>query len=226
MSVRLCIPTVIMSVSLCIPTIIMSVSLCIPTVIMSVRLCIPTVIMSVSLCIPTVIMSVRLCVPAAVPEPVHNCSVSDIGRSSAAVRCQSGWDGGLPQTFTLSVSQGGRSSATSTTNSSSKGAPRVLANTSSSPKAEFAVTGLEPGTQYVLTISAVNSRGHSASVSLAIDTHEDNAMKHISPGETSNIRISSITNVLYSIVFHYLIYSTCFLEYILLISYISYILCI
>lgn len=118
----------------------------------------------------------------AVPEPVHNCSVSDVGRSTASVRCQSAWDGGLPQTFTLSVSHGSRSATASTNNSSRKGAPRVLANTSSSPKPEFAVTGLEPGTQYVLMISAVNSRGHSSPINLDISTHEDSAMKHVSPG--------------------------------------------
>ncbi|XP_047737333.1 uncharacterized protein LOC108677033 [Hyalella azteca] len=117
---------------------------------------------------------------ASSPEPVHNCSVSDVGRSSASVRCHAGWDGGLPQTFTLSVSQGERS-ATAATNSSRKGDPRVLANTSSSPKPEFAVTGLESGTQYVLTITAVNSRGQSFPVSLAIQTAEDKAMKHTSP---------------------------------------------
>ncbi|KAF2363111.1 CD80-like immunoglobulin C2-set [Trinorchestia longiramus] len=134
---------------------------------------------------------------ASNPEPVHNCSVSDVGRSSASVRCHAGWDGGLPQTFTLSVSQGERS-ATSSTNSSRKGDPRVLANTSSSPKPEFAVTGLESSTQYVLTITAVNSRGQSIPVSLAIKTSEDKALKHTSPGE--NVRGSDVhdhKNLLY-----------------------------
>ena len=116
------------------------------------------------------------------PEPVHNCTVSDVARSSAAVRCHAGWDGGLHQTFTLSVSQGQRSATMGMNNGTNKGAPRVLANTSSSPKAEFSVTGLEPGTEYVLTISAVNSRGHSAPVSLAIKTHKDKALKRTSPG--------------------------------------------
>ncbi|KAF2351071.1 Immunoglobulin-like domain [Trinorchestia longiramus] len=119
----------------------------------------------------------------AVPEPVHNCSVSEVSRTSAAVRCQGGWDGGLPQTFTLSVSQDAPAESSSSSNSSSS-APRVLANTSSSPKAEFSVTGLDAGKEYVLTVSAVNARGQSSPVRISLLTLEDKAQKRTSPGVT------------------------------------------
>ncbi|XP_018020259.1 uncharacterized protein LOC108676655 [Hyalella azteca] len=116
------------------------------------------------------------------PDPVQNCTLSDVGRTSATVRCQTGWDGGLPQTFTLSVSQDALSVPASSANNSNGTSPRVLANTSSSPKAEFTVTGLNPGQAYVLTIAAVNARGHSAPLRVALETLEDKAQERTSPG--------------------------------------------
>ncbi|KAF2365499.1 Immunoglobulin-like domain [Trinorchestia longiramus] len=116
------------------------------------------------------------------PEPVQNCTVSNVSRTTVTVRCQAGWDGGLQQTFTLSVSQNSISIPTSAANSSNGTSPRVLANTSSSPKAEFTVTGLLPGKAYVLTIAAVNSRGQSSPVRVTLETLQDKAQERTSPG--------------------------------------------
>ena len=110
------------------------------------------------------------------PEPVNNCTIDNITSSSAAIRCHAGWDGGLAQTFTLSVSHQRahtRGPENSKGGNKKKDSPRVLANTSSSPRPEFTLTGLEPGTEYVLTIMAVNKKGQSQAMKMAIETLND-----------------------------------------------------
>lgn len=215
--------------------------------------------------------------PLAAPEPVENCTVSEVGRTSARLSCEPGFDGGLAQTFTLSVIQGGgqnedisesptsdltgirgptedtrrfkgslnepktlketlsvsprdpnRSKEVIDRNSNpknqkfsgsnkqevnhnsresgfrnrkngsknqdsesieqyfgSKGRnPRakVLANTSSSPKSEFVLSGLAPGREYLLEVISVNSRGSSDPVTLLLHTVQDMAQQRTSPG--------------------------------------------
>ncbi|KAK8398711.1 hypothetical protein O3P69_004075 [Scylla paramamosain] len=115
---------------------------------------------------------------ASPPDPVNNCTVKNISSTGVGVRCQAGWDGGLAQTFTLSVSQ----ARGHTRGQDTKKAPRVLANTSTSPRPEFSLTGLEPGTEYVLTIHGTNKKGQSEPVRLAIFTLKDVAEKRTSPG--------------------------------------------
>ncbi|XP_042243451.1 protein turtle-like isoform X2 [Homarus americanus] len=115
---------------------------------------------------------------ASPPDPVNNCTVENISSTGVGVRCQAGWDGGLAQTFTLSVSH---ARAHTRGHDNKKAAPRVLANTSTSPRPEFSLVGLEPGTEYVLTIMGVNKKGQSEAVRLAIFTLKDVAEKHISP---------------------------------------------
>ncbi|XP_071532984.1 uncharacterized protein [Panulirus ornatus] len=116
---------------------------------------------------------------ASPPEPVNNCTVENVTSTGASVRCLAGWDGGLAQTFTLSVTP---SRPHSGTRDKKKEAPRVLANTSTSPKPEFSLTGLEPGTEYILTIMGVNKKGESEPIKLAIFTLKDVAEKRTSPG--------------------------------------------
>ena len=118
---------------------------------------------------------------AAPPDPVNNCTVGNVSSSGVAVRCQAGWDGGLAQTFTLSVTHA--RAHTSRGHHPRKAAPRVLANTSTAPRPEFALTGLEPGTEYLLTIMGVNSKGQSEPVRMAVFTLKDVAEKRTSPGE-------------------------------------------
>lgn len=123
----------------------------------------------------------------ATPEPVNNCTVENVSSTSASVRCQAGWDGGLAQTFTLSVTPAASASKSGTREDDGRkeAAPRVLANTSTAPKPEFFLTGLEPGTKYVLTIMGVNKKGESEPMRLAIFTLKDVAEKRTSPGEVN-----------------------------------------
>ncbi|XP_042886631.1 nephrin-like [Penaeus japonicus] len=115
---------------------------------------------------------------AASPEPVNNCTVENVSSTGASIRCLAGWNGGLDQTFTLSVTH----ARAHTRAHDKKEAPRVLANTSTSPKPEFTLSGLEPGTEYVLTIMGVNKKGQSEPVRMAIFTLKDVAEKRTSPG--------------------------------------------
>ncbi|KAG7171576.1 turtle-like 5 [Homarus americanus] len=115
---------------------------------------------------------------AAPPDPVNNCTVENVTSTGASIRCQAGWDGGLSQTFTLSVSH----ARAHTSSHDKKEAPRVLANTSTSPKPDFSLTGLEPGTEYILTIMGVNKKGESEPMRMAIFTLKDVAEKRTSPG--------------------------------------------
>lgn len=86
------------------------------------------------------------------------------------------------QTFTLSVSHA--RAHTRGGQDHKKAVPRVLANTSTAPRPQFSLSGLEPGTEYVLTISGVNKKGQSQPVRLAIFTLKDVAEKRTSPGES------------------------------------------
>lgn len=117
----------------------------------------------------------------APPDPVNNCTVENISSSGVGVRCQAGWDGGLAQTFTLSVTHA--RAHTSRGHQSKKASPRVLANTSTAPRPEFALSGLEAGTEYLLTIMGVNSKGQSEPVRIAVVTLKDVAEKRTSPGK-------------------------------------------
>ncbi|XP_042887333.1 neural cell adhesion molecule 2-like [Penaeus japonicus] len=116
---------------------------------------------------------------ATSPDAVNNCTVENVSSTGAAVRCQAGWDGGLAQTFTLSVSH---ARAHTRGHDKKNEAPRVLANTSTSPRPEFSLTGLQAGTEYVLTIMGVNKKGQSDPVRLRIFTLKDKAEKRTSPG--------------------------------------------
>ncbi|XP_069944398.1 protein turtle homolog A isoform X2 [Cherax quadricarinatus] len=132
---------------------------------------------------------------ASPPDPVSNCTVENISSSGVGIRCQAGWDGGLTQTFTLSVSH----ARAHTDAHHSKKAPRVLANTSTSPRPEFSLTGLQPGTEYVLTILGVNKKGQSEPVRLAIFTLKDVAEKRTSPG-VGMVGLTPIVGVVVAVV--------------------------
>ncbi|KAG7158651.1 Nephrin-like 7 [Homarus americanus] len=132
---------------------------------------------------------------ASPPDPVNNCTVENISSTSVGVRCQAGWDGGLTQTFTLSVSH----ARAHTRGHDTKKAPRVLANTSTSPRPEFNLAGLQAGTEYVLTILGVNKKGQSEPVRLAIFTLKDVAEKRTSPG-VGMVNLTPIVGVVVGVV--------------------------
>lgn len=101
----------------------------------------------------------RLC--AAKPEEVRNCEVfnnSSMPRSVALVSCSPGWDGGLPQTFTLEVRESKHKHS------------RVLASVQHSPTPVFNMKGLKHEEEYLFIITAVNTRGTSPPVTLSYRT--------------------------------------------------------
>lgn len=63
--------------------------------------------------------------------------------------------------------------------------PRALANTSVSPKPSFVLTGLKPGTKYLVNISAFNKKGKSRAHSYPFTTPTDGAERQIGPGKLS-----------------------------------------
>ena len=129
---------------------------------------------------------------------MNNCTTENVTSTSASVRCQAGWNGGLSQEFTLSVSHD-RSHTRGPDGTSKKNAPRVLANTSSAKTPEFTLTGLEPGTKYILTIMAINKKGQSQPMRIAIETRNDIAEKRTDiPGMPSRTRVLEL-EILYSI---------------------------
>ena len=91
-------------------------------------------------------------IPAGRPDPVHNCTVVNQTYSTLHVVCLRGFDGGLPQDFTMEV----RDAKTSF----------VVANTTNTRAAAFTVTGLRPGTSYLVSISSSNDKGRSEPIAI------------------------------------------------------------
>ena len=95
-------------------------------------------------------------IPAGPPQPVHNCIVGNQSTESFIVKCESGEDGGLEQSFHLEIyfSGGGF----------------LHANLSSLAAPVFDVTSLPMSTSFVLVLYAANSKGRSNSVALSTST--------------------------------------------------------
>ncbi|KAK2586783.1 hypothetical protein KPH14_011809 [Odynerus spinipes] len=102
-------------------------------------------------------------VPAGRPDMPHNCSLLNQTTDSFYVECVDGFDGGLPQKFTIQVDREASSSGTS-----SKPSSTVFNQTSKA--ASFAVTNLEPGTTYDVRIYASNAKGRSEVIHFSATT--------------------------------------------------------
>lgn len=91
----------------------------------------------------------------------HNCSILNQTTDSFYIECIDGFDGGLPQKFTIridrEISLGGTKSTTTIHNQTSK-------------VASFAVNNLEPGTTYEIQIYASNTKGNSEIVHFSATT--------------------------------------------------------
>lgn len=91
----------------------------------------------------------------------HNCSILNQTTDSFYIECIDGFDGGLPQKFTIridrEISSGGTKSTTTIHNQTSK-------------VASFAVNNLEPGTTYEIQIYASNTKGNSEIVHFSATT--------------------------------------------------------
>lgn len=89
------------------------------------------------------------------PDQVHNCSVANMSMTSFSLRCSEGFNGGLPQSFTVEVRE---------TDS------QVLKANTSAPVPRFSVGGLEPGVHYQACIYSVNVKGRSEPVVVQAST--------------------------------------------------------
>ncbi|KAG7202848.1 hypothetical protein KM043_009999 [Ampulex compressa] len=96
-------------------------------------------------------------VPAGRPDTPHNCSLQNQTTDSLYVECTEGFDGGLPQKFTMQVDR-----EAGTAGTSSKPGTMVFNQTSKVPS--FSVGNLEPGTAYEVQIYASNAKGRSETV--------------------------------------------------------------
>ncbi|XP_073998334.1 sidestep VII transmembrane protein isoform X2 [Rhodnius prolixus] len=85
-------------------------------------------------------------IAAGRPDQVHNCTVANTSMTSFSIRCSEGFNGGLPQSFTIEVREPGT---------------ETLAANLSSPVPRFTVLGLQPGLIYHAYIYSVNVKGHS-----------------------------------------------------------------
>lgn len=95
-------------------------------------------------------------IPAGRPDPVHNCTVVNQTYSTLHVVCLRGFDGGLPQGFTMEV----RESNTQ----------YMVANTTNTRSPAFTVTGLQAGKRYSIMISSGNAKGRSEPVRISAFT--------------------------------------------------------
>lgn len=119
-------------------------------------------------------------IPAGKPDPVHNCTVRNQTISTLFVSCGKGFDGGLPQNFLMEVID----AKTQFT----------VANTTNSISPAFTVTGLRPGTGYIVSVQAFNSKGSSNPMQIHAFTlqqrqvQEDESGHALKTGESSFAR--------------------------------------
>ncbi|KAG0724476.1 Zinc finger protein 768 [Chionoecetes opilio] len=115
-------------------------------------------------------------IPAAKPEAVHGCRTernSSMPSSYAVMTCAPGWDGGLNQTFTLEVRQRARE--------------EMLEAFRHASNPLFIITGLKIGVEYLLTVTAANSRGSSPPVTFNYTATAALADKVVSPHATLSL---------------------------------------
>ncbi|XP_036138974.1 nephrin isoform X5 [Monomorium pharaonis] len=94
-------------------------------------------------------------VPAGRPDTPHNCSLLNQTTDSIYVECIEGFDGGLPQKFTMQVDR--------EPGSGKSGGPTTVYNQTSKVPV-FSVSNLDPGSNYEVSIYATNAKGRSETV--------------------------------------------------------------
>ncbi|CAN7982360.1 unnamed protein product, partial [Ixodes hexagonus] len=97
---------------------------------------------------------------AGPPEPLSNCNVLNATADSLKIACDSGYDGGLEQTFHLEVIDSLRS--------------ETLATKEQRDKAVFFVHPLPAGTEFIVRAFAQNAKGRSDSDIFTTSTEELN----------------------------------------------------
>ncbi|XP_024883363.1 nephrin-like isoform X6 [Temnothorax curvispinosus] len=94
-------------------------------------------------------------VPAGRPDMPHNCSLLNQTTDSIYVECIEGFDGGLPQKFTMQVDR--------EAGSGKSGGPTTIYNQTSKVPV-FSVSNLDPGSNYEVSIYSTNAKGRSETV--------------------------------------------------------------
>ncbi|XP_065571435.1 uncharacterized protein LOC136034185 [Artemia franciscana] len=97
---------------------------------------------------------------AGKPEPIQNCTVSNQTSTSLFISCIEGFNGGVTSWFTLNVLDASLSSS-------------IINLTNSEP--QFMLENLEAGTEYRITVAAVNLYGFGGSRSFTIHTPMERA---------------------------------------------------
>lgn len=119
-------------------------------------------------------------IPAGRPDPVHNCTVLNQTYSTLHVVCGKGFDGGLPQGFTMEVMDAKTHF--------------VVANTTNTRSPSFTVTGLRPGTGYLVSVSSANAKGRSEPMRIhAFTTSAPVNQRKSSPGESALTTVGEFT---------------------------------
>nr|XP_045595441.1 nephrin-like [Procambarus clarkii] len=93
--------------------------------------------------------------PADHPDPVHNCTVHNVSKTTVDVGCVAGFDGGLPQSFFMELYEAGQG--------------RLLANITNKVPV-FTVEGLEAGLALEGVVYAYNNKGRGEEVALSAHT--------------------------------------------------------
>ncbi len=86
------------------------------------------------------------------PQSVQNCTLSNQTDSSVEVKCSPGYDGGLPQVFTLEIY-----APTSSL---------PIYNVTEKEQPIFRISNLQPDVIFRILVAAVNSKGRSQPVVL------------------------------------------------------------
>jgi hypothetical protein len=96
-----------------------------------------------------------------------------VNRTSTTVQvnCDKGFDGGLPQEFTMELYSAARNGGSSLQR-------RIISNITSRSKPEFTVTGLEPGAGYFVSVYASNGKGRSSTFTLSVSTLKSTHQEH------------------------------------------------
>ncbi|XP_023232441.1 neural cell adhesion molecule 1-like isoform X1 [Centruroides sculpturatus] len=119
-------------------------------------------------------------VPIGPPDPVHNCSITNLTSNAVILRCEAGDDGGLQQVFHLEVY-------------SMKDDKNLQSNVTSVDFPVFEAQGLTSGSSFILVIYASNNQGRSRAVTLTASTLFS-AERHT--GELQPVAINAVLAVL------------------------------
>lgn len=101
---------------------------------------------------------------AGKPDMLTNCTLTNQTADSLQIECVEGFDGGLPQEFSVEVF--------------SMAHNKQLVSTITSNTPHFFVTGLDSGNGYEVVVTAVNKKGKSDPSILSAQTLKS-AEKHI-----------------------------------------------